>query len=109
MLVVTKSDLGPIAQATRRDLVAALRALGAPETEVVAVSSVPPPQGIDELVAALDAHRSRVDLVARRVRGREHRLRLRPQPLREAARWLETYRAFWEARLDALEALLSRS
>ena len=65
VLVVTKSDLGPIAQATRRDLVAALRALGAPDTEVVAVSSVPPPQGIDELVAALDAHRSRVDLVAR--------------------------------------------
>ena len=72
VLVVTKSDLGPIAQATRRDLVAALRALGAPETEVVAVSSVPPPQGIDELVAALDAHRSRVDLGARRVRARRH-------------------------------------
>jgi len=72
VLVVTKSDLGAIAQATRRDLVAALRALGAPETEVVAVSSVPPPQGIEELVAALDAHRSRVDLRARRVRARRH-------------------------------------
>ena len=48
----------------------------------------------------------RAGLVRRRVRGREHWLRLRPEPLREATRWLEHYREFWEARLDALEALL---
>src|SRR6059036_124277 len=48
----------------------------------------------------------RAGLVRRRVRGREHWLRLRPDPLREATRWLEHYREFWEARLDALEALL---
>ncbi len=48
----------------------------------------------------------RAGLVRRRVRGREHWLRLRPEPLREATRWLEHYRGFWEARLDALEALL---
>src|SRR5258708_20365672 len=51
----------------------------------------------------------RAGLVRRRVRGREHWLRLRPEPLREATRWLEHYRGFWEARLDALEALLVRS
>ena len=49
----------------------------------------------------------RAGLVARRVRGREHRLRLRPRPLREAARWLAGQRAFWTTRLDALDALLS--
>ena len=48
----------------------------------------------------------RAGLVARRVRGREHWLRLQAKPLREAARWLETYRVFWEARLDALETFL---
>ena len=48
----------------------------------------------------------RAGLVARRVRGREHRLRLRPRPLQEAARWLTDQRAFWTSRLDALEALL---
>src|SRR2546426_11958788 len=48
----------------------------------------------------------RAGLVRRRVRGREHWLRLRPEPLRAATRWLEHYRGFWEARLDALEALL---
>jgi DNA-binding transcriptional ArsR family regulator len=45
-------------------------------------------------------------LVRRSVRGREHWLRLRPAPLREASRWLEHYREFWETRLDALEDFL---
>src|SRR5213594_3382567 len=48
----------------------------------------------------------RAGLVRRRVRGREHWLHLRPAPFREATRWLEHYREFWEAQLDALEALL---
>src|SRR5439155_405936 len=60
------------AAATRRDLLSALRALGAEETEVVPVSSVSPPQGIDDLVAALDAHRARLDLPERRTRARRH-------------------------------------
>ena len=45
-------------------------------------------------------------LVRRKVSGREHWLRLRPAPLREATRWLEHYREFWETRLDALEDFL---
>jgi DNA-binding transcriptional ArsR family regulator len=45
-------------------------------------------------------------LVRRSVRGREHWLALRPAPLREASRWLEHYRQFWDARLDALEDFL---
>jgi LAO/AO transport system kinase len=72
VLVVTKADLGRIAEATRRDLVAAVRALGAGDTEVVSVSSLSPPHGIDELVAALDAHRERIDPGERRTRARRH-------------------------------------
>jgi DNA-binding transcriptional ArsR family regulator len=49
----------------------------------------------------------RAGLVRRRVRGREHYIALAPEPLRAAAAWIETYRAFWEPRLDALEALLA--
>jgi DNA-binding transcriptional ArsR family regulator len=45
-------------------------------------------------------------LVRRKVRGREHWLRLRPEPLRDASHWLEHYREFWETRLDALEDFL---
>jgi LAO/AO transport system kinase len=70
VLVVTKADLGPIADAARRDLVAALRALGAAEVDVVSVSSISPPQGIDDLIAALDAHREKADVPARRLRAR---------------------------------------
>jgi len=45
-------------------------------------------------------------LVRRDVRGREHWLRLRPAPLREATRWLDHYRKFWDQRLEALEQFL---
>jgi LAO/AO transport system kinase len=70
VLVVTKADLGEIALRARRDINAALRSAGSRETKVVAVSSVAPVQGVDQLVAALDEHRARVDLGARRVGAR---------------------------------------
>jgi LAO/AO transport system kinase len=70
VLVVTKADLGQLAIATRRDLSAALRSLGARETRVLAVSSLSPPSGVPELVAALDEHRSGLDVTARRLAAR---------------------------------------
>jgi LAO/AO transport system kinase len=70
VLVVTKADLGVVAQRARRDLTAALRSLGARDTPVVAVSSVAPVSGVDALVDALDAHRAGLDLAARRVAAR---------------------------------------
>ncbi len=70
VLVVTKADLGQVALSARRDLNAALRALGERGTPVVAVSSVPPPSGIEELADALDAHRATLDLPATRTRAR---------------------------------------
>jgi LAO/AO transport system kinase len=70
VLVVTKADLGVVAQRARRDLVAALRSLGESAVPVVAVSSLPPVDGVDELVAALDAHRAGLDVPAARLRAR---------------------------------------
>jgi LAO/AO transport system kinase len=70
VLVVTKADLGPPALSAERDLSAALRSLGKRDTPVVAVTSLPPPKGIDELVQALDAHRAALDLPQRRARAR---------------------------------------
>ncbi len=70
VLVVTKADLGQIALSARRDVSAALRSLGSSATKAVAVSSVAPPQGIDELIAAFDAHRASIDLSERRLRAR---------------------------------------
>jgi len=83
------------------DLHSALRSLGAREIPVIAVSSIPPPAGIGELVDALDAHRAAIDLPGRRLRARrlhaladfsaEHGQRgLRELGGRRAAeRWLE--------------------
>jgi len=48
----------------------------------------------------------RARLVRRRRVGREHLLSIDPKPLDEAARWIETQRASWNAQLDALDALL---
>jgi LAO/AO transport system kinase len=70
VLVVTKADLGDIAMRARRDLSAALRSAGSRDTKVVPVSSISPVAGVDDLVAALDEHRDRTDIGARRVAAR---------------------------------------
>jgi DNA-binding transcriptional ArsR family regulator len=92
---------GAIADPTRR---AILSLLAAGEQSVGGLARRFPISfnGVSKHVKVLE----RAGLVQRRIRGREHHLRLRPEPLREAARWLEHYRVFWDNRLDALEALL---
>jgi len=70
VLVVTKADLGSVAQRALRDLEAALGALGASEVPVLAVSSIAPAMGIDELIEAIDHHRERSDVAARRLTAR---------------------------------------
>src|SRR3954462_3065436 len=60
LLVITKADLGVIAQRARRELLAAVRALGS-DAEVVMVSSASPAQGFDELAVAVDRHRQTLD------------------------------------------------
>ena len=45
-------------------------------------------------------------LIARTKDGRVHRLRLRAQPMRDAAAWLAYYQQFWDTRLDALDHYL---
>jgi LAO/AO transport system kinase len=70
VLVVTKADLGAPAMRTAREVSAALRALGGASTPVLAVSSLPPGSGIDELVAAFDRHRAQSDVPARRAKAR---------------------------------------
>jgi DNA-binding transcriptional ArsR family regulator len=41
-------------------------------------------------------------LVARSIDGRVHRCSLVTKPLHDVERWLEDYRSFWTANLDAL-------
>jgi DNA-binding transcriptional ArsR family regulator len=93
---------GAIADPTRRAILAAL-ANG--ETNVGSLAGRFPISfnGVSKHVKVLE----RAGLVERSVRGREHWLRLNAGPMREATRWLEHYRGFWNARLDALEAFLA--
>src|SRR5437773_5565872 len=49
----------------------------------------------------------RAGLVAHAKHGRVRRCRLVARPMREAARWIERYRRYWEAQFDALAAYLA--
>jgi DNA-binding transcriptional ArsR family regulator len=49
----------------------------------------------------------RAGLIERNVQGREHHVRLSAKPLRDIARWVARYEAFWNERLDALAHLLA--
>src|SRR5580765_1350828 len=94
---------GAIADPTRR---AILAVLAGGEATVGALADRFPISfnGVSKHVKVLE----RAGLVQRAIHGREHRLTLNPAPLREAAGWLEHYRAFWETRLDGLEAFLAK-
>jgi LAO/AO transport system kinase len=70
VLVVTKADMGDAATRARRDLRQALSALGSRDVPVAAVSSIPPPSGIEELADALEERRAALDVGARRLRSR---------------------------------------
>ncbi len=47
-------------------------------------------------------------LITREREAQWRRCRLAPQPLKEAAEWMERCRAFWEARFDALDKFSPR-
>jgi DNA-binding transcriptional ArsR family regulator len=94
---------GAIADPTRRAILAVLA--GGDATVGTLADRFPISfNGVSKHVKVLE----RAGLVHRAIHGREHRLSLNPAPLREAARWLGHYRAFWEMRLDGLEAFLAK-
>ena len=92
---------GAIADPTRR---AILGILAEGEVNVGSLAEQFPISlnGVSKHVKVLE----RAGLVERTVQGREHRLRLNVEPLREALMWLEHYRTFWDTRLTALEEFL---
>lgn len=90
---------GAVADPTRRAILSSLR--GGPAS----ITALAEP--FEMSFAAVSKHvlvLERAGLVRREIVGREHHCHLAPRPFEEASGWLETYRDFWESRLDALEA-----
>ena len=48
-------------------------------------------------------------LISRTKDGRFRRCALRPEPLKSASEWIDTYRAFWEKQFDSLAQYLSET
>jgi DNA-binding transcriptional ArsR family regulator len=86
------------------------KAISHPVRRAVLERLRPRPARVTELAAPFDMSLAAVSkhirvlenagLVRRAVRGRDHEVSLEPTPLMTAAKWLATYQAFWESRLD---------
>jgi len=100
------TSFAALADPTRRDVVARLALL--PPGGTLPVTTLAAPyamslQAVSKHLRVLEG----ANLIACTKSGRVRRCRLLPEPLREAAAWIETHRAFWEGRLDALDRFLA--
>jgi DNA-binding transcriptional ArsR family regulator len=92
---------GALSHAVRRDLLDDLRSGPSTVTELAAP--------FDVSLAAVSKHLgilAEAGLVSRTQVGRTRIVTLEPRPLVDARAWIDTYRTFWEERLDALETHL---
>jgi len=90
-----------LADPTRRAILARLSTGEATVTELSEPFNITPP--------AVTKHLKVLQRAGLIVQGREKQwrpCRLQPQPLKEAADWVEPYRQLWEQRLDRLEDYL---
>ena len=92
-----------LADPTRRRLVEALRGGERSVGELVEQVDIGQP-GVSRQLAVLQE----ANFVVVRPDGRRRLYALRPEPFQELDRFLEDYRAIWEARLDRFSAELDR-
>jgi DNA-binding transcriptional ArsR family regulator len=86
-----------ISDPIRRAILVRLQQGATSVTELAAPHAVSPP-AISRHLRVLE----RAGLIDRTKEGRVHRVRLVARPIKDAHQWLESYRQFWEGRLDAL-------
>jgi DNA-binding transcriptional ArsR family regulator len=98
------ATFGALADPTRRAILARLARGEAMVTELAEPFRISLP-AISKHVRVLEA----AGLLEREVDGRVHRCRLAAQPMKNAAAWIEQYRAFWELQFDALAKYLETS
>jgi DNA-binding transcriptional ArsR family regulator len=91
------ATFGALADPTRRAILARLALGEATVTELAKPFDVSLP-AVSKHLRVLES----AGLLRREIDGRIHRCSLAPAPMKDAAAWIATYRAFWEAQLDAL-------
>ena len=87
-----------LAESSRRRILDLLREEERPVGDLVRLLAASQPSVSKHLRVLRDA-----GLVEVRADAQRRLYRVRPEPLREVARWLEPYRLLWESRLDDLE------
>jgi DNA-binding transcriptional ArsR family regulator len=95
------ATFGALADPTRRAILARLAQGEAMVTELAEPFHVSLP-AISKHLRVLES----AGLLEREIDGRIHRCRLSAQPMKNAAAWIEQYRAFWESQFDALAKYL---
>jgi DNA-binding transcriptional ArsR family regulator len=92
-----------MADPTRRAILARLALASARVTEIAGDFPVSL-NAVSKHIKMLE----RAELVRRTVQGRDHILSLNAGAMAGAAEWIEYYRQFWEDRLAALEAFVTK-
>jgi DNA-binding transcriptional ArsR family regulator len=98
------ATFGALSDPTRRAILARLAAGEAMVTELAQPFAMSLP-AISKHLRVLES----AGMLERQIDGRVHRCRLAAEPMKEAAAWIEQYRAFWEAQFDALEKYLKET
>jgi DNA-binding transcriptional ArsR family regulator len=95
------ATFGALADPTRRAILARLARGEAMVTELAEPFAMSLP-AISKHLRVLES----AGLLQREIDGRVHRCRLAVEPMKDAAGWIEQYRAFWETQFDALAKYL---
>lgn len=99
------STFAALSDATRRGILARLARQGETSVSDLAAPYKMSLPAVSKHLRVLET----AGLVSRQKDGRVHRCRLRAEPMRDAAAWIEHYRQFWEAQLDSLACYLEGS
>jgi DNA-binding transcriptional ArsR family regulator len=92
-----------LAEPSRRRILDLLREEERPVGDLVRLLAASQPSVSKHLRVLREA-----GLVEVRIDAQRRLYRVRPEPLREVARWLKPYRLLWESRLDDLERHLDQ-
>jgi len=99
------STFAALSDATRRGILARLARQGETSVSELAAPYKMSLPAVSKHLRVLE----QAGLLARQKDGRVHRCRLRAEPMKDAAAWIERYRRFWETQLDSLARYLEDS